>query len=154
MTKILDQKCESLWIVSLCPHTVILLMDLYEIRGGTLDVIAEEAEHQELSRASNTMESYTVGSNRGGRATRDVSTFQRFSVDTNESLRFEPCEDASPSPTGAEDGYDDDDDDDDDVFQEGEIEVGTLTQLWPIMYEENISYFLNLFDLWDFKFIC
>lgn len=91
-------------------------------------MIAEEAEHQELSRESTTMEPYNVVTDRGGRATRDVSTFQRFSVDTNESLRFEPCEDSSPSPTGAEDGFDDDD-----VFKEGETEVGTLTQLWPLM---------------------
>ncbi|XP_070765368.1 fibronectin type III and SPRY domain-containing protein 2 [Enoplosus armatus] len=92
-------------------------MDLYEIRGGILDVIAEEAEHQELSRESTTMEPYNVVSDRGGRATRDVSTFQRFSVDTNESLHFEPCEDSPPSPTGAEDGHDEDD-----VFKEGETE--------------------------------
>ncbi|XP_070817114.1 fibronectin type III and SPRY domain-containing protein 2 [Chaetodon trifascialis] len=93
-------------------------MDLYEIRGGRLDVIAEEAEHQELGRASTTMEPYNVVPDRGGRATRDVSTFQRFSVGTNESLRFEPCEGSSPSPTGAEDGHDDDD-----VFKEGETET-------------------------------
>lgn len=99
-------------------------MDLYEIGGGRLGVIAEESEHQELSRESTTMEPYNVVSGRGGRATRDASTFQRFSVDTNESLRFEPCEDSTPSPTGAEDG-----DNDDDVFKEGETEVGTLTQL-------------------------
>ncbi|XP_051236592.1 fibronectin type III and SPRY domain-containing protein 2 [Dicentrarchus labrax] len=97
-------------------------MDLYDIRGGRLDVIAEEAEHQELSRESTTMEPYNVVTDRGGRATRDVSTFQRFSVDTNESLRFEPCEDSSPSPTGAEDGLDDDE-----VFKEGETESETVT---------------------------
>lgn len=95
-------------------------MDLYDIRGGKLDVIAEEAEHQDLSRESTTME---PSRDRGGRATRGVSTFQRFSVDTNESLRFEPCEDSTPSPTGAEDGHDDDDDD---VFKEGETEVGKI----------------------------
>lgn len=97
-------------------------MDLCEIRGGRLDVIAEEAEHQELSRA--TM------ADRGGRATQGVSTFQRFSVDTNESLHFEPCEDSLPSLTGAEDGLDDDN-----VFKEGETEVRTLTQIWPMMNE-------------------
>ncbi|XP_023264554.1 fibronectin type III and SPRY domain-containing protein 2 [Seriola lalandi dorsalis] len=96
-------------------------MDLYEIRGGKLDVITEEAENQDLSRESNTMEPYKVASARGGRATRDISTLQRFSVGTNESLRFERCEDSPPSPTGAEDGLDDDDDDDD-VFREGETE--------------------------------
>ncbi|XP_056268784.1 fibronectin type III and SPRY domain-containing protein 2 isoform X1 [Pseudoliparis swirei] len=79
-------------------------MDLYEIRGGLLDVIAEEAEHQESTMADG-----------GGRATRGVSTFQRFSVDTNESLCFEPCEDSLPSPTGAQDGLED-------VFKEGETE--------------------------------
>lgn len=94
-------------------------MDLYEIRGGRLGVITEEAEHQELSRGSTAMEPYSVVPDRGGRSARDVSTFQRFSVDTNESLRFEPCDGSSPSPTGAEDGHDDDD-----VFQEGETEVG------------------------------
>ncbi|KAM8761940.1 fibronectin type III and SPRY domain-containing protein 2 [Acanthopagrus schlegelii] len=90
-------------------------MDLYEIRGGRLDVISEEAEHQ-LSRDSTTMERSDVVPDRGARATREVSTFQRFSVDTNESLRFEPCEDSSPSPTGAEDGHDD-------VFKEGKTEL-------------------------------
>lgn len=91
-------------------------------------MIAEEAEHHE----STTMEPYKVVPDRGGRATRDVPTLQKFSVDTNESLRFEPCEDSSPSPTGAEDGRAAADDD---VFKEGETEVGTLTQLWPSMYE-------------------
>lgn len=108
-------------------------MDLYEIRGGPLDVIAEEAEHQS-SRESTTM------ADRGERATRGVSTFQRFSVDTNESLRFEPCEDSLPSPTGAEDGLED-------VFKEGETEVGTLTWLQPMMYEWNTYYINIIFDL-------
>uniref|UniRef100_A0A667WYK4 Fibronectin type III and SPRY domain containing 2 n=1 Tax=Myripristis murdjan TaxID=586833 RepID=A0A667WYK4_9TELE len=74
-------------------------MDLYEIRGGRLDVIAEEApsgeEYQELGRESATMEPFLVAAGRGGRATRDVSTFQRFSINTNESLHFEPCEDGT-----------------------------------------------------------
>lgn len=83
-------------------------MDLYEFREERLDVIAEEAE--------------VAG--REGSATRGVSTFQRFSVNTNESLHFEPCEDSPPSPTGAEDGYDDDS-----VFKEGETQVKTVTQL-------------------------
>lgn len=98
--------------------SVVFLMDLYEIRGGRLDVISEEAEHQ-LSRDSTTMEHHDVVPDRGARATRDVSTFQRFSVDTNESLRFEPWEVSSPSPTGAEDGHDD-------VFKERETEVGCI----------------------------
>ncbi|XP_029934033.1 fibronectin type III and SPRY domain-containing protein 2 [Myripristis murdjan] len=95
-------------------------MDLYEIRGGRLDVIAEEApsgeEYQELGRESATMEPFLVAAGRGGRATRDVSTFQRFSINTNESLHFEPCEDGAPSPTGADDGHDD-------VFEEHETET-------------------------------
>lgn len=97
-------------------------MDLYEIRGGRLDVIAEEAEHQELDRDVTNMEHHK---NKKGRTTRDVPTLQRFSVDTNESLCFEPCEDSSPSPTGAEDGHDD-------VFQEG-AEVGH-TDLFVLLF--------------------
>eukprot|EP00064_Thunnus_orientalis_P021439 superscaffoldBa00006503_g21602 len=88
-------------------------MDLYDIRGGRLDVIAEEAEHQELSRESTTME---PSRDEGGRATRDMYTLQRFSMDTNESLRFEPYEGSTPSSTEAEDGHDDD------VFKEEETE--------------------------------
>lgn len=98
---------------------VTLLMDLYEIRVERLGTIAEESEHQDLSRESTSMESYGFTSDRGGRTPRGVSTFQRFSVDTNESLSFEPCEDIPPSPTGAEDG-----DDEDDVFKDGGPEVG------------------------------
>uniref|UniRef100_A0A1A7X2B0 Fibronectin type III and SPRY domain containing 2 n=1 Tax=Iconisemion striatum TaxID=60296 RepID=A0A1A7X2B0_9TELE len=59
------------------------------------------------------MEMFNLTSDRAGR------TLQRFSVGTNESFRFEPCEDNSPSPTGAADGYGDDDDD---VFKKGEPE--------------------------------
>ncbi|KAM3877355.1 fibronectin type III and SPRY domain-containing protein 2 [Diretmus argenteus] len=82
-------------------------MDLCEIRGGSLDVITEEAlggeEHQEVNRASAAM-----------RATRDASAFQRFSVDTEDSsLCFEP---GPPSPVGAEDGHED-------VFEEQENEI-------------------------------
>lgn len=88
-------------------------MDLYDIRGGRLDVIAEEAEHQELSRESTAME---PSRDEGGRATRDMYTLQRFSMDTNESLRFEPYEGSTPSSTEAEDGHDDD------VFKEEETE--------------------------------
>lgn len=97
-------------------------MDLYEIRGGRLDVIVEEAEQRETSRESTSMEPHSMVSDREARATRGTSTFQRFSVNTNESLHFEPCEDTPPSPTEAEDGYDDDD-----VFKEGETQVETLT---------------------------
>ncbi|XP_014324512.1 fibronectin type III and SPRY domain-containing protein 2 [Xiphophorus maculatus] len=88
-------------------------MDLNDIRGGRLDVISEESEQQDFSRESSTMEAYTVVPEPAGR------TFQRFSVNTNESLRFEPCEDSCPSPTGAEDGRDD-------VFEKGECE-GEIT---------------------------
>lgn len=94
-------------------------MDLYDVRGGRLGVITEEAEHQE------SMERGVLDG--GGRVIRDTGTLQRFSVDTNQSLHFEPCEDAAPSPTGAEDGYDDD------VFKEKASEVGTAAQLWPSM---------------------
>lgn len=76
-------------------------------------MIAEEAEHQELSRESTTME---PSRDEGGRATRDMYTLQRFSMDTNESLRFEPYEGSTPSSTEAEDGHDDD------VFKEEETE--------------------------------
>ncbi|KAM9861284.1 fibronectin type III and SPRY domain-containing protein 2 [Aulostomus maculatus] len=68
-------------------------MDLFELRGVRLDVIAEEAEHPDTT----TMEPF----DQGGKVTRDVSAFQRFSIDTNESLSFDPCED---SPTGLDDG--------------------------------------------------
>lgn len=89
------------------PPSTVSPMDLYEIRDAALDVISEEAEHQELGRSA--VESR--------RATRAAGTFQRFSVNTNESLSFEPCGDSSPSPTGADIG------DDDDVFREGDTEV-------------------------------
>lgn len=82
-------------------------------------MIAEEAEQQELSREPTTMEPCNVVSERGGEAARELSSFQRFSVDTSESLHFEPCEDSPPPPTGAEDGHSEDD-----VFEEGETEVG------------------------------
>uniref|UniRef100_A0A672GMD7 Fibronectin type III and SPRY domain containing 2 n=1 Tax=Salarias fasciatus TaxID=181472 RepID=A0A672GMD7_SALFA len=59
-----------------------------------------------------------MAADREGRGAPNVSTFQRFSVDTNESLHFDPCENSSPSPTGAEDGQDDRDD----VFKEEETE--------------------------------
>lgn len=105
-----------MYVADPCPLcTVSALMDLNDIRGGRLDVISEESEQQDFSRESSTMEAYTVVPEPGGR------TFQRFSVNTNESLRFEPCEDSCPSPTGAEDGRDD-------VFEKGECEVrGTNT---------------------------
>nr|XP_040025247.1 fibronectin type III and SPRY domain-containing protein 2 [Gasterosteus aculeatus aculeatus]XP_040025253.1 fibronectin type III and SPRY domain-containing protein 2 [Gasterosteus aculeatus aculeatus] len=88
-------------------------MDLHDIRGGRLDVITEEAE--ELSRESTNM------ADGGLRAARGVSTFQRFSVDTDESLCFEPCEDGLPSPIGAERGLHGD------VFEVAEAESDGVT---------------------------
>lgn len=84
-------------------------MDLNDISGGRLEVITEEGEHQDFSRESSTMESHNVVPESGGR------TFQRFSVNTNESLRFELCEDSCPSPAGVEDGCED-------VFEKGKYE--------------------------------
>lgn len=78
-------------------------MDLYEIRGGRLDVIEEECEQQDFSRESSRMEDPAAAQDRTAQGAKGA--LQRFSVDTNESLRFEPCE--SPSPTGADDGQDD-----------------------------------------------
>lgn len=62
-------------------------MDLYDIRGGRLGVIKEEAEYQE---AATTME-------RGfsARTTRGDTIYPRIT------------EDSTPSPTGADDGQDD-----------------------------------------------
>ncbi|KAM9409826.1 fibronectin type III and SPRY domain-containing protein 2 isoform 1-T3 [Pholidichthys leucotaenia] len=62
------------------------------------------------------MDRYYVASDRGGKPSPDVPTFQRFSVGTNESLRFDPCEESPPSPPGADDG------DHGDVFEGGETE--------------------------------
>ncbi|CAL1603567.1 unnamed protein product [Knipowitschia caucasica] len=58
-------------------------MDLFEIRGGQLDVIEEEQEFSLM----------------------EHSGAQRVSVETNESLRFEACD--SPSPAVTEDSPDD-----------------------------------------------
>lgn len=62
-------------------------MDLYDIRGGRLGVIKEEAEYQE---ATTTME-------RGfsARTAPGDTTYPRIT------------EDSTPSPTGADDGQDD-----------------------------------------------
>lgn len=73
-------------------------MDLYEIRRGRLDVIAEEVEHQDLGAGSTTMESHRVASDSGGRR----ATHQKLSVNTNQ-----PREDSSPSPTETDDGHND-----------------------------------------------
>lgn len=86
-------------------------MDLYEIRRGRLDVIAEEVEHQDLGAGSTTKESQKVVSDCGrGRATHQKS------VNTNQ-----PREDSSPSPTETEDQHHN-------VCKEGEAEVRTLIQ--------------------------
>ncbi|XP_013885917.1 fibronectin type III and SPRY domain-containing protein 2 [Austrofundulus limnaeus] len=79
-----------------------------------LDVISEEGEDQDFSR--DPVPVLNPAAERRGR------TFQRFSVSTNDSLRFEPCEDSSPSPTGAEDGHDEDD-----VFRRGGAETELLS---------------------------
>lgn len=78
-------------------------------------MISEGDEQQDFSREPVSVDMSKPAAERG-------RTFQRFSVGTNESLRFEPCEDSSPSPTGAEDGHDEDD-----VFRREVNEVGTLT---------------------------
>lgn len=93
-------------------------MAMYEVSGGRLDVISEEAEHQDSP--TTTMDHHTVAPEGRGRGV----SLQRFSVDTNESLRFEPYQGSTPSPTGADDGLDEDDDD---VFKEGETQVGVTT---------------------------
>lgn len=88
--------------------TGILLMDLYEIRGGRLGVIAEEAEHQELEADLSSMHLHKGKvSNGRGQAT------------PQKSLPFEEGEQSSPSPTGADDGYDD-------MYKEEGIEVRIL----------------------------
>lgn len=78
-------------------------MDLYEIRGGRLGVIAEEAEHQELETDLSSMQS-----------NKDKVSKRRGRVPLPKSLPFEQAERSSPSPTGADDGRD-----------EEEIEVRT-----------------------------
>lgn len=69
------------------------------------------------------METHKGVSDRGGR------TFQRFSVDTNESLHFEPCEDSSPSPTGIEH-------DEDNVFikDENEVKIPRMSVFVHLLY--------------------
>lgn len=87
--------------------TVILLMDLYEIREGRLGVITEEAEQQELETDLSSMQSHKdMVSNRRGRAA------------LQKSLPLEQGEQSSPSPTGADDKCD--------AFREEGIEVRIL----------------------------
>lgn len=103
--------------------TVILLMDLYEIRGGRLGVIAEEAEHQEFEADLSSMHPHKDKvSNRRGQAT------------LQKSLPFEQGEHSSPSPTGADDGYDD-------ICKEEGIEVRIL--LTASMLNEALMKFLT-----------
>lgn len=77
-------------------------MDVFDNpRGGRLDVITEDGEeHEDLTEPSGVMPG---GARRQNQT--NLSKYQHFSIDTNESLHFEPCESDSPSPTGAEDGY-------------------------------------------------
>lgn len=75
--------------------TVTLLMDLFEIKGGRLGVIAEEAEHQELEADLSSMHPY-----------KDKDSYRRGQATLQKSLAFEQGEHSSPSPTGADDGYD------------------------------------------------
>lgn len=65
-------------------------------------MIEEESEQQDFSRESSRMEHPGAGQERAPQGVKGA--LQRFSVDTNESLRFEPCD--TPSPTGADDGQD------------------------------------------------
>ncbi|TWW67853.1 SPRY domain-containing protein 2 [Takifugu flavidus] len=70
-------------------------MDLYEIRGGRLGVITEEAEQQELQTDLSSMQSHKDKvSNRRGRAA------------LQKSLPLEQGKQSSPSPTGADDKCD------------------------------------------------
>lgn len=102
-------------------------MDLYEVyTGSRLDVITEEVlsgdeehgeEHQEevkeeeVNRDLPTKEAFVVVSERT--ETRELSsTSQRFSTDTNDSLRFEAYvpssdEEGTPSPDSSVDGHED-----------------------------------------------
>lgn len=74
-------------------------MDLYDIRGGRLGVIKEEAEYQE----STTMErGFSASTARGDGALPRIT------------------EDSTPSPTGADDGQDDVEE-----LKEEAAEVGT-----------------------------
>lgn len=69
-------------------------MDLYEIRGGRLGVIAEEAEHQELETDLSCM-----------RPHKDKALNKRGQASLQKSFPCEQCEHSSPSP--GEDGYND-----------------------------------------------
>lgn len=80
-------------------------MDLYEIREGRLDAIAEEAEHQELEADLFHMHPH-----------KDKVSNTLGQAALQKSLPFEQGEHSSPSLTGADDGYDD-------VYKEEGIEV-------------------------------
>lgn len=88
--------------------TVILLMDLYEIRGGRLGVIAEEAELQEVQTDLSSTQ-----------PPKDKVSNRRRQAALQKSLPFEQHEQSSPSLTGEDDRCDD-------VFREEEIEVSIL----------------------------
>lgn len=79
----------------------VLLMDLYEIRGGRLGVISEEAEHQEIETDLSTMQ-----------ALKEKVSHRRARATLQKSISHEEGECSSPSPTGAEDGCSEE-------FQEG-----------------------------------
>lgn len=83
-------------------------MDLYEIRGGRLGVISEEAEQQDLEANLSSMNPH-----------KDKVSSRRGQASLQKSLPFQQGEHSSPSPTGADDGYDD-------MFEDGGIEVRTL----------------------------
>ena len=95
-------------------------MDVCDIRGAVLDVITEEVlsgdeDHDGDSKTGLSTEPFVVVSQRRKTV---ASTFQRFSVDTNESLSFEACvtsdEEEPVSPTS---------DEHDNVFDEDGDEV-------------------------------
>lgn len=73
--------------------TVILLMDLYEIRGGRLGVITEEAEQQELQTDLSSMQSH-----------KDKVSNRRGQAALQKSLPLEQGKQSSPS--GADDKCD------------------------------------------------
>lgn len=82
--------------------TVILLMDLYEIRGGRLGVITEEAEQQELQTDLSSMQSH-----------KEKISNRRRQAALQKSLPLE--QDEQTSPSGADDKCD--------AFREKGIEV-------------------------------
>ncbi|XP_046897949.1 fibronectin type III and SPRY domain-containing protein 2 [Hypomesus transpacificus] len=99
-------------------------MDVCDIRGAVLDVITEEVlsgdeDHDGDSKTGLSTEPFVVVSQRRKTV---ASTFQRFSVDTNESLSFEACvtsdEEEPVSPTSDEHDNVFDEDGDENVMNE------------------------------------